>query len=112
MRLVIKTTGTTLTPTLQSYVEEKLGGLERFFRAKENPEMQIEIGKPSKHHKKGDVFYAEANLKLSSKLFRATSQNWDLRIAIDEVRHHLERQVTQYKDKLVASHRKRTPETD
>lgn len=106
MKLIIKTTGTTLTPALRTYAEEKLGGFERFFKNSEVVEMHIEIGKPSAHHKKGDVFYAEANLKVPGRLFRATSENWDLHIAIDEVRHHLERQVTQYKDKIVASRHK------
>lgn len=110
MKLIIKTTGTTLTAALRTYVEDKLGGFERFYKDGDAVEMHVEIGKPSAHHKKGDVFHAQADLKVPGKLFHATSENWDLHVAIDEVRHNLERQVTQYKDKVLATHRKKRTE--
>ena len=81
-----------LDDALVIWVEKKIGSLEKFLK-KIDPaavEARVEIGKPSKHHRKGPVWYAEANLKLPRKLLRATST------AINQVKDELQQQIKKY----------------
>lgn len=117
MRLTIKTTHIELTAALRVYVEQKLGEIERFLKniephddnnlaGKHDPiELRVEIGKPSRHHKSGKVFYAEANLDLPGRVIRAESRQFDLHIAIDEVRKELKREIKTYKEKTMTLNR-------
>ncbi len=108
MKIIIQATNFKLNGALNDFIDEKIGDLERGLgRAdSEAVEARIEIGKPSEHHKKGDIFYAEVNLKMPGKLLRATSENWDLRIAITEVKDEIQRQIRKYKEKMIAKSRR------
>lgn len=84
-----------LDDALIIWVEKKIGGLEKFL-GKIDPttiEARVELGKPSRHHHKGPVWYAEVNLKLPGKLLRAADTNKDLRTAINQVKDELQRQI-------------------
>jgi ribosomal subunit interface protein len=62
-------------------------------------EARVEIGRPSKHHKSGFVYYGEVNLKIGGRLFRAVSEHLDLYVAIDIARDEVERQIKAYKER-------------
>lgn len=109
MKTTIKTTGTTLTKDIETYIETKVRGIEKLLKDQDAVEIRFEVGKPSKHHRKGDVFYAEANLRLGGKLLRATDENWDMRVAIDNVKHKLEKQLADFKDKMLTKDHKGLP---
>ena len=89
-----------LLPGIKVYVEQKLGSLGKFLKrfSDKSIELQVEVGKPSQHHRKGEIFYAEANLILPGKELRATDNDYDLRTAIDRVREELARQIVKYKE--------------
>ncbi len=90
-----------LTPAIRSFVEEKVGSLAKFLKGgAETLEARVEVGKPSRHHKSGQVFYAEVNLKIGKKLLRAQAEHFDLNAAIDQARNELERQIKKFKDKM------------
>ncbi len=95
-----------LTPTIKAHVEEKIGGLEHMMDAKHAAlaEARVEVGKSTHHHNKGQVFYAEANLKIGGDLFRATCDHEDLHAAINQVRDELEAQLRKHKTKEHESH--------
>lgn len=101
MRIEINPTNIKLDEALVIWVEKKIGGLEKFLKNFDPAvvEARVDIGKPSKHHKKGLVWYAEVNLKLSGKLLRATDTNKNLRTAINQVKDELQRQIKKYLDK-------------
>ena len=101
MKFIIQPTGIDLTNAIEDYITDKFSSFERFFEGEEALDMRVEVGKPSAHHQKGQVFYAEANFKVPGKMFRAEDTDYDLFVAIDKVRKILERQVTEYKQKLV-----------
>ncbi len=103
MKLIIESVGISLTPSLREAVQEQMDHLEKFFKPNDSVELRVEVGKPSAHHKKGDVFYAEANLKISGTLLRATEQDSDIHLAIDTVRHVLERQLIKHKERILSS---------
>ena len=99
MKIIIKSTKIKLSPSLYNYIEEKIGGLKKFLKNIDNNliEAIIEVGKPSQHHQKGDVYYAEANLRLPGKILRAEAKEWDLRAAIDKIKDDLGRKINNYK---------------
>ncbi|OHB17219.1 MAG: ribosomal subunit interface protein [Parcubacteria group bacterium RIFCSPLOWO2_01_FULL_40_65] len=98
MKIKINSTNIKLDDALIIWIEKKIGGLEKFLK-KIDPatvEARVEIGKPSKHHHKGLVWYAEVNLKLPGKLLRATNTNKDIRTAINQVKDELQKQIEKY----------------
>lgn len=89
-----------LTPAIRTLVEQKVGALEKFIEsAGELAEARVEVGKPSKHHRTGMVFYAEINLQLGRKLFRAEEKHMKLEYALVAARNELERQLRKFKTK-------------
>jgi len=101
MKIKITTTNIELTSAIESYVEEKIRSVEKFAMPhdNENPVVEIEIGKTTNHHQSGDVFRAEANIRVRGKHFRATSEKSDLYTAIDDMRNELVRELSSHKDK-------------
>lgn len=95
-----------LTPAIKVHVEEKIGLLTHHLDPKhaELAEARVEVGKPSEHHHKGDVFYAEVNLKMGKTFMRATATTSDLYAAVNECRQELERQLHKHKAKHGHSH--------
>jgi len=93
----LKATNLELTEAIENYVREKIGMLEKFLKHIDLPQSaRVEIGKLSKHHRKGDVFFAEVNLELPHKLLRATVDAEDLYEAIDRVKEEIEREIIKY----------------
>lgn len=108
MKIEIKSTNIKLSDALIVYVEKKIGSLSRFLK-KFDPlvvRARVEIGKPSKHHQKGQVWYAEVNLSVPGKLLRATNTNKDLRLAINQIKDELQRQIKKYFEKARDKSRK------
>ena len=99
MKITISTKNISLDGALETFVQEKIGGLEKFIGKSSVIEARVEIGLPSKHHRSGRVYYAEVNLKAGGKLLRATCQHEDLRNAIVDVKNELQRQIKKFKEK-------------
>ncbi len=105
MKINITTKHITLDEPLRVFIEQKIGGLEKFIQ--KGPVLaSVEIGMPSKHHKSGPVFYAEVNLKIGGALLRGEETHKDLRTAIDQVRDELHIQIQKLKEKKKDSLRK------
>jgi len=103
MRLQIKATGFELTPALQQLVEKKFSGLEKFLAKWEtNRELllRVEIAKNTKHHNKGMVWYAEANLDLPQKVLRIEETNEEMPAAIEKLKDRLKNELLRLKEKL------------
>ena len=93
-----------LNQALRDFIEEKIGVLEKYLGGGIS-EIRVEISRPSKHHRSGDIFYAEANLKLGGTLLRATAEHADLHSAITEVKDELQTQIKKFKDKKLSARR-------
>ena len=116
MKIVIKTTNLKLNEELKNYIEEKIGSLENFaevfqsenyynhFFTKGKPRVEtwVEIGKTTRHHQKGDVFRAEVQMRFTGKSLRAESERKNLKLAINEVKDELQRELKKYKGKAGA----------
>ena len=115
MRINIKATNIKLDEALKVWVEKKIGEIEKFlvdfgsrkyFKEKPNLEIKVEIGKTTRHHLKGEVFRAEAQLCLPKQIIRAEAVSEDLRDAINQVKDELQREVKRYKGKRIARARR------
>lgn len=104
LKLNIKATNIKLDDFLYDYINEKIGGLDRFIEGIDsNAQVWVEVGKPSRHHRKGtDEFYAEVNIELSGRgkiIIRAEARQWDIKMAVDEVKDKLQIELGKYKGK-------------
>lgn len=118
MKINIKGTNIELSPSIYAYIEKKIGELSKFIpdfgeiqeidgRVKSNVEAWVEVERTTKHHKKGTIFRAEAQIKIPGQTgVRAESCQWDLHVAIDEVKDELQRQIKKYKGKRSAIYKR------
>jgi len=99
MEIIIRTKNLKLTQVLETYIKEKIGKIEK---GKPIIEAWVELEKTTLHHKKGPFFKAECKLKAPGKNVVAEASSEDLRLAIDEVRNELQRELRQYKEKQIS----------
>lgn len=102
MKIDILTKNLTISDALYKFIEDKISTLDKFLKNYSFVEARVEISKPSKHHRSGPVFYAEANLLINGKLgtlLRADATHLDLRTAIVKVKDELQRQIKRFKQK-------------
>ena len=95
----VKTTNMELTDAISEYVHTKVGTVERFLDPKVQALAEIEIGKTTQHHHKGDVFKAEINLAVGKDNFRAVVIEADLYAAIDKMKDVIVGEITREKKK-------------
>lgn len=113
MKIIILTKDIKLTQALKDFIENKINDLEKFLeifhrkyfneyfgKGKPRSEAWVEIGKSTKHHRKGPFFRAECQIRLPGKHLRAEAEREDLRLAIIEIKDELQRQLKQYKEKV------------
>lgn len=101
MKIDIKGTKLELTPSIKKYVEEKLGKIGRYlgrFAKKSDAALFVEVGRSTKHHKQGDVYYAEATMPVEGETIRVEQHSSDLRKAIDAVKDRLKISLRKFKE--------------
>jgi len=104
MRIHIKTTQLESTPSLETYIDRKLENISRLLKNIDKDgvaELWLEVGRTTRHHHKGLVFRAEADLKLPGKVLRAVEENIDIRTALDLMKDKLHLEIEKYKTKLI-----------
>src|SRR5690349_10140752 len=102
MNIQIKGTNLQLSPSIKSYIEDKIGNLAKFIDPRG---VEVELAK-DKHHKTGDVFRAEVMFKVGSKLMRADAEAQDIYAAIDIVIPKLKEQISKFKEKRTTLERR------
>ena len=101
MRINIKGTNIELTDDLRSYIIDKFGVLERLFPdlPADGITVEIEIGKPSQHHRKGQVFRCGAVANIEGSVLSADEMRETPQEAIDIVKDEIEQQAKKLKAK-------------
>lgn len=111
MKITVKATNLDLTPTLKQYLEEKIGSLSKFlkiFEIESEVQVQVEVGRATRHHQQGNIFRAEANLMLPKKVLRGVAEKEDIRTAINEVKSELQKEIKKYNQKSKIQDDKKT----
>jgi ribosomal subunit interface protein len=107
MNINIKTTNITLKPDTEAYLSKKLLSLQKLIDLEDDSVFaQVELGKTTNHHKSGDVFMAEINLRVGKQRFRAVSKTGDLHAAIDDMKDELVQEVKSKHEKQRTNSRK------
>jgi len=102
MKTRIKTTNLTLTPEIQDYLDKKMEAIYKLIDPNDTSvSCQVELGRTSNHHKSGDVFMAEINLRMGGKDFRVVSEQETLLAAMDEAKDEILREIKGYKSKQI-----------
>ncbi|MCL4437636.1 ribosome-associated translation inhibitor RaiA [Patescibacteria group bacterium] len=101
MNINIKATDIDLTSTLTDYINEKIGDLDKFIGKMEKKgeiEVFIEVGRSTKHHYKGEVFFAKGDFNLPEKSAIVESTAETVYAAIDLLKDKLRREIEKYRD--------------
>jgi putative sigma-54 modulation protein len=100
MKINIKATGISLTPSISEYIEKKINMLEKFFHGEEVL-VNVEVGRTTKHHKSGDIFRAEIQVVINGQTYYAARETEDLYAAIDEVKDEIVYKLSSKKKKTL-----------
>jgi ribosomal subunit interface protein len=100
MKTIIQVTRMENTEAIESYVKKKLAAVERLLDKNDtSAKAMVEVGLDTKHHKKGNVFFAEINLHTRQKNYRCVARAEDLYAAIDDVKDEISREVKSFREK-------------
>jgi ribosomal subunit interface protein len=103
MKINAKGTNMKLTSDIKDYLFKKIESLQKFLsKTDETILFDVEIGKISKHHKNGDVFRTEINLRIAGKNLRAESEMDDIFASIDMAKDEMARELKTNKEKKVS----------
>jgi len=88
-----------LTPAIEAHINKRIAPLSKLVKRLQPASVAVEVGKPSEHHNKGNVFYAEFNADIQGEVFHATAEAEDLYAAIDKVQKEFKRQIVDWRKK-------------
>jgi ribosomal subunit interface protein len=93
-----KTTNYTVTPQIESLLEQKFAPLGRFLEGKHEVRCEVELEKIGDHHA-GKIFRAEVNLHVGGTLFRAEATEEQMEQSIDAIRDDVKRELQKNHEK-------------
>ena len=98
MRLNLKATNISLNEDIRSYLEKRLTSLGKLIDMDDPVVLiDVELGRTTKHHQSGDIFFAEINIHRRKEAFRAVSNREDLNSAIDDVHDEIAGELLSWK---------------
>ena len=103
MRTIIETKNLELTQALKDFAEKKFLGLEKFI---ESADIFVELEKETRHHSKGKIFVAKAQVQLPGKILMAVSREDDMYKAIVDVEKEMKLEIEKYKFKKIDKNRR------
>lgn len=100
MKVTIKATNFDLTPELKRAIEERIATLDKFIPHINTPvEAFVEVAIESHHHKKGKIYYAEANIKVPGEIIRSEAREENIYKAINTVKDELQGLLKKFKER-------------
>ncbi len=106
MQVNIKASKIELTPAIKNYIQRKMDMLDRYLTNIKVINADFEVELITHHHRKGEIFRAEINLKLVGDFIRIDKTEKDLYKAIDKVKDHLEEIIIEHKEKMIDKKRR------
>lgn len=116
MNTQIKITGVEMNKSTEVYLTDKISAISKYLKHIEieeekngkkisNVSLWIELGKTSKHHKAGDVYFAELQLKAPGISLRIEETSDDLFKAVNLAEKKLKEEFSRLKDKKISQKR-------
>jgi|SRR3989338_5643196 len=101
MQISLKGTNIQILESTREYVDKKLVKVaEKYLKDGDDAvSLAVEVEKTTNHHKKGEVFRAEANLRMGNVSLRAEATAEALNDAIDQVEEELIGEIKKFKEK-------------
>jgi len=97
MKHTLKGTNIEITDAIRAHLEEHLNALDKYYN--HVIQARVELGLPSTHHHKGEIFLAEATVAVPGDTLRVEVHNEDLYTAIDHMAHKIKQALIKFKDK-------------
>ena len=101
MNTHIKATAVTMTPILSDYINKRLQKIEQHF-GDASMQCDVELGRSTAHHQKGEVFRAEIHLVGNGYNVFAQSKKEDLHAAIDDACDEALRSLSSRRKKYIS----------
>lgn len=98
MKIIIKGTNFHVSESLKTYIQAKIGSLEKFV-SETILETHVEL-EVDKSQQTGDIYRAEVMIYVPREMLRAEEKAHDMHIAIDRCREKLQEQIETYKGKV------------
>jgi len=87
-----------LNEDIRSYLEKRLSNLGKLIDMDDPAVLiDVELGRSTKHHQSGDIFFAEINIHRGKETFRAVSNRPDLNSAIDDMHDEIAGELLSWK---------------
>ena len=102
LNIKIKTTGISLTDSISKYAEKRLANVSKILGGDPSFICDLELGKTSAHHQKGDIFRDEIHIVGKGKDLYASAEDKDLYTAIDVMRDEILRELKASKGKRLS----------
>ncbi|MBI2647842.1 MAG: HPF/RaiA family ribosome-associated protein [Candidatus Wildermuthbacteria bacterium] len=98
MKLPFKTTNFKMNESVANFLSRRMEKMEELLgKIGGVVSGWIELGRTTRHHKKGDVYRAEAQIKLKSQSIRAEGVSNTVFGAITQMKDRLKRELSKYK---------------
>src|SRR3989338_727650 len=109
METILKKKNISLTDAMRLYVEEKI--VDRVEKVAGKPHasdmvLAVEVGRSTRHHRKGAVWEAKATIQWSKELLRAETAGESFQEVVDFLEEELIREVKKSKGKEHAQERR------
>ena len=112
MQITIKTKNLELTAELESFIQKKIGGLNKFLAVFQGHSLPVaggrelfdtfvEVERETTHHKQGNIFKAEAKIYVPGRSLFAKVNGEEVMSIINKLRDELESEIRKYKSKVV-----------
>lgn len=102
MNIHIKTTNITLTDAISEYANKRLEKIANLIENDSSAQCDVELGRTTAHHNKGDIFKCEIHLVGSGINIYNSAEKEDLYVAIDEVQDDVMRELKAGKKKYTS----------
>ncbi len=103
MDLIISGKNFKLTPSLKTYVEQKVGKLARYWNRIIRARVELDV---DHNQKSGDIYRTEVKLEVPGPDIRMGAKAGDMHAAIDVVVPKLERLIARVKGKMASQLRR------